>query len=246
MWFYFMIALIMLILGLLIHKAKAYFLISGYNTYSREKQKNVDVEGLGRLMGYYGYANALVFFLAGILDYLGVSLGIAPVSIFFGGTTLFLLVKAQKYDRNMYGEDGRMTKKSKIQVALMAGAGLLIFLFVGIMMYTSSRDTVVSMDAQGMEIHGMYGDVYSWDTMEELKLLDQLPQVTLRTNGSGIGSKLRGNFKMKEYGQVKLFMDIDVPPYIYFSSDGKIVIFNLGEEEKTRAAFREMEGFFKD
>ena len=50
--FYVLFGGIMLILGLLVHKAKLYFLISGYNTYSREKQENVDVESTAKHIGY--------------------------------------------------------------------------------------------------------------------------------------------------------------------------------------------------
>jgi hypothetical protein len=43
--------LLLLVLGYLIRFRKMYFLISGYNTMSAEKKKNVDTAGLGTLMG---------------------------------------------------------------------------------------------------------------------------------------------------------------------------------------------------
>ncbi|MFH5835275.1 DUF3784 domain-containing protein [Proteiniclasticum sp. C24MP] len=238
--FYVIFGGIMLILGLLVHKAKLHFLISGYNTYSREKQENVDVESTAKLIGYYGYANAAVFFAAGGLGYFDVKVGLIPPIVFMMISTMILLWKIQKYDRNVFDEDGQMKKSSKVQLFLV----LLIlggtFLFVGYMMFASSRDTSVLMDEQGIEIEGMYGDAYEWASMEGLALLSELPDIRMRTNGSAIGSKLRGHFRMEEYGSVKLFMDASVSPFIYFEVEGKPVIFNLGDEEKTEEFFQKM------
>lgn len=238
--FYVIFAGTMLILGLLVHKAKLYFLISGYNTYSSEKKENVDIISTAKLIGYYGYTNAAVAFLAGILDYAGVKTGIVFPIAFMMISTIILLWKIQKYDHNMYDENGQMKKSSKTQILLVIIILGGTFLFVGAMMFTSSRDTSVVLNEEGIKIEGMYGSSYAWSSIEELTLMEDLPEITIRTNGSAIGSKLRGNFKMKELGAVKLFMDADVPPYIYFEHGGKIVIFNLGEEQKTEEFYEEM------
>lgn len=238
--FYFIFGGTLLILGLLVHKAKLYFLISGYNTYSSEEKENVDVVSTAKLIGYYGYSNAAVSFLAGILEYAGVKIGIVVPIAFMMITTIILLWKIQKYDHNMYDENGQMKKSSKTQIFLVIIILGGTFLFVGAMMFTSSRDTSVVLNEEGIKIEGMYGSSYTWSSMEELTLMEDLPEITIRTNGSAIGSKLRGNFRMEELGAVKLFMDADVPPYIYFEHEGRIVIFNLGEEEKTEEFYKNM------
>jgi hypothetical protein len=56
-----MIGVFFILIGLAVHVFKWYFLISGYNTMSKEKKANVDTEGLGRLMGIYSYVNGGVF-----------------------------------------------------------------------------------------------------------------------------------------------------------------------------------------
>lgn len=237
---YFLIAATMLIMGLVVHKGKAYFLISGYNTYSREKREKVDVVSIARLMGYYGYSNAFVFFIAGALDYFGMEMSLTPALIFFGVSTMILMVRAQKYDGNMYDEEGMMTKKSRIQMYLIVGILGTTFLFVGYMLYASSRDTSITLDDEGIEIHGMYGDRYLWTEVEEITLHEEIPEITMRTNGSAIGSTLRGQFRMKEFGSVRLFIDADVSPYISFDHNGKMIIFNMGLAEMTREIYEEM------
>ena len=238
--FYLIFGGTMLLLGLLVHKAKLYFLISGYNTYSREKKENVDIISTAKLIGYYGYSNAAVSFLVGILGYAGIKIGIIVPIAFMMITTIILLSRIEKYDRNMYDEDGQMKKSSKAQIFLFIIILGGTFLFVGAMMFSSSRDTSVAINEKGIEIEGMYGASYAWSSMTELTMLEDLPEIIIRTNGSAIGSKLRGNFRMEELGAVKLFMDAEVPPYIYFEHEGRIVIFNLGEEEKTEEFYKKM------
>lgn len=94
MWTQFLIGGVFLFLGVAIHIFKWYFLISGYNTMSKEKKAKVDTHGLGKIMGIYCYFNGSLFILGGILQRLGYqSLGLI-VLIFFGVSTVFLLVKA--------------------------------------------------------------------------------------------------------------------------------------------------------
>jgi hypothetical protein len=66
MWILVTIGVIFIFLGFAVHKLKWYFLISGYNTMSKDKKKNVDTEGLGKLMGIYMYFVGSLFILIGI------------------------------------------------------------------------------------------------------------------------------------------------------------------------------------
>lgn len=52
--FYFLLSAVFVFLGLTVHVFKWYFLIAGYNMMPKEQKANVDVEGLGKLMGFWG------------------------------------------------------------------------------------------------------------------------------------------------------------------------------------------------
>lgn len=119
MWFYFLMGLTLFLMGLAVHRFKWYFLISGYNTMKKEKKANVDVESLGKLMGMYGYLNGAVFFIAGILYGLDVKIGAVPAFGFFLISTVYFLVKAQKYDHNLYDENGKFKKSAKKELIIL-------------------------------------------------------------------------------------------------------------------------------
>jgi hypothetical protein len=112
MWFnlFLIIGVFFVAIGLAVHVCKWYFLIAGYNTMPREKKENVNTEALGRLMGVYSYINGGVFIGMGILYALGLKPGMTPVIVFFGVTTVYMLIKAQKYDGNIFDENGKLRK----------------------------------------------------------------------------------------------------------------------------------------
>ncbi|HEY4623021.1 MAG TPA: DUF3784 domain-containing protein, partial [Solibacillus sp.] len=65
-----LLAALFIFLGFAIQRLKWHFLISGYNTMTKEQKENVDVEGLAKLMGNYLYALAILFIVVGLVDYL--------------------------------------------------------------------------------------------------------------------------------------------------------------------------------
>jgi hypothetical protein len=240
MWFYIATGAFFIAIGLAVHVFKWYFLIAGYNTMSKEKKAKVDTEGLGRLMGIYSYVNGGVFIVVGLLHALGLKPSMTPVIVFFTISTVYLLIKAQKYDGNIYDENGILRKGAWKQFILPVGIVVVTLIFVGILMYLSSQPTRVTFIDEGVQIHGMYGDIYPWDAIEAVELVEELPTIEMRTNGSALGSKLKGHFRTRELGPVKLFVDTQKPPFIYLETDDRVIIFNMNNEDETQEFFREM------
>ena len=107
------IGLFLILMGLAIHVLKLYFLIAGFNTMPKDKKENVDTKGLGRLMGIYSYANGAVFIGTGLLDLQGHNVKIEILIAFTILSTIYLLIKAQKFDGNIYDEKGKIKEEGK-------------------------------------------------------------------------------------------------------------------------------------
>ncbi|MCW3490666.1 DUF3784 domain-containing protein [Dethiobacter alkaliphilus] len=236
MWLYFALAAIFFLIGLAIHVFKWYFLIAGYNTMSKEQQAQVDTEALGRLIGYYSYANGFVLFGTGILYASGADIGIAPSIVFLVISTVYLIIKAQQYNGNTSETGGDLIPGARKQVKAPLAIIVVTLLGVAGLMYFSSQPTSASFLEEGLQIHGMYGQTYAWESIKEVRLIETLPTGLRRTNGSGLGPHLKGNFSSEEFGAKKLFVNRDNPPFI-FLSNGEIVIFNLAEAEETKTAY---------
>lgn len=246
MWIFIIIGLLFIFTGIAIHVFKWYFLISGYNTMSKEKKVKVDTKGLGRLMGIYSYFNGGIFIIMGILHALNLKPALTPAIVLFGISTVYLLIRAQKYDGNIYDENGKLRKGAGKQFILPVGITVATLIFVVFLMFFSSQSTKVTFLEEGLKIHGMYGDVYNWDSIEDIELIEKLPTIQLRTNGSAVGSSLKGHFKTKELGSVKLFVNAKIPPFIMFSTDNRVIIFNMENDDETREIFKEIANQIKD
>lgn len=136
----------------------------------------------------------------GLLNALGLKLVITPVIVFFCISTVYLLIKAQKYDGNIYDENGELRKGAWKQIALPVGIIIVTLIFVGILMYFSTQQTKVTFTDDGVQIHGMYGEIYAWDSIKTVKLIEELPIIERKTNGSALGSNLKGYFSTKGMG----------------------------------------------
>jgi uncharacterized membrane protein len=229
-----------ILIGTLIYFFKCYFLISGYNTMSKEKKEKVNVKALGKLMGYYCFANGLVFILAGILYALNIEKSIALCGIFFAISTIYLLIKAQTYDGNIFDENGKIRKGTGKQLAIPAAIIGVVLVAVATLTFFSMQATRVTFLDEGLQIQGMYGEVYKWESIENVVLLDKLPYIQMRTNGSAIGTHLKGYFLTNEIGDVKLFVNTKVTSFIKFKTNGENIIFNLENAEKTKEVYNEI------
>ncbi len=239
MWFLIMGAFFIAI-GLAVHILKWHFLIAGYNTMPKEKKANVDTKGLGRIMGIYSYVNGSVFIVVGILQSLGLKPALTPVIVFFSISTVYLLIKAQKYDGNIFDENGKLRKGAWKELTLPFSILIVTLILVAVLMLFSSQSTKVTLLEEGIQIHGMYGDIYMWESIDTVKLIEELPTIEMRTNGSALGSNLKGHFRTSELGSVKLFVNIQSPPFIYIETDSRVIIFNMKNEDETKEVYNKM------
>lgn len=228
-------------LGFAVHKLKWHFLISGYNTMTKEQKKNVDVKNLSRLVGYYSYFLAFLFLVLGILSWQDQTEYFTPIIILLILSSVYIVIKSQKYNGNLVDEHGKLRKGAGKQLKIPLIISAVAFVGAGIMIYFSMQPTKVEVKEDALEISGMYGDTYVWEEIEQLSLMEELPKISIRTNGSAIGSHLKGHFKFKNGEKAKLFIDKSSPPFISFVSNGQHVIFNLKTAYKTVEMYEQME-----
>ncbi|NLK00223.1 MAG: DUF3784 domain-containing protein, partial [Clostridia bacterium] len=229
---------IILLLGFMVKYRRAYWLISGYNTMSKGKQKNVDVVGLSKFVGNLCFLIALIFLAATIFFTLNKEV--------LGGLALFLtaplsiyaVIKAQSYDGNTKNPDGTMKARSKWMVFVLSGILILVFVGAGVFMYYGAQPSQFIVTDEYLEIKGLYGERIPFKDISDLTLLGSLPKITFKNNGSSLGSVKKGNFKMEGVGNVKLFVDTSKPPFIAIDKNGQSIFLNCEGEEETKELFQ--------
>ena len=153
--------------------------------------------------------------------------------MFFSISTIYILIKAQKYDGNIYDEKGKLREGAWKQLALPVVVIVVTIIFVAVLMFFSSQSTKVTFLEQGIEIHGMYGQLYAWEIIDRVELREELPAIEMRTNGSAVGSKLKGYFRTRELGG-QVVCRYGKPPFIYLKTDEGIIIFNMDKADQTK------------
>jgi cadmium resistance protein CadD (predicted permease) len=235
-------AILLALLGYFIKYRQVYWLISGYNTMTKEKKKNVDIENLARFSGN------IVFLFAGIL--LAAALFLLRGQMWAAGAMFFLfiplsiytVIKAQSYDGNTRNPDGTMKKKAKVTVVLVVGLLVLTTAGAGVLLYYSSQPAEYSLETGTLKISGFYGEEIEFSKIDSITLKEQMPRIKHKSNGSALGQIKKGYFTLEDLGRAKLFLNSSEPPFIFLEAKSGLRILNTGapaETEKLYADLRE-------
>ena len=224
-------------IGYLVRFRKAYWMISGYNTMPAAKKQKVDVEGLGKLMGNMCFALATLFFIGILL----INLKQPVAGLVFLGVTIpviiYTLIAAQKFDGNTRRESGEMKTSAKITIGGLVLFLLFILGFVGFMVYQGVQPTSITFENDVLTIAGSYGQTIPRAEIKQVGLIEVLPEIQRRTNGSAVGDHLRGHFQLKDIGPAMLFLDRSQALFIRIETGSLTIYFNLATAEQTRQLF---------
>lgn len=208
--------------------------MSGYNTMSAEKKKNVDIESVANIMqkgliitGATTTISSIALFWLKLPTLATIAL-IAP--LLFG--VLILIILTQKYDLN---------KKSKFKKSFPIIFISLIIIIVASFIWNWLLPTKVNMSDSAIEFTGQYGVTVQYSQIDKVELLGTIPAIKMRTNGLGLGNILKGHFLLNEFGKCRLFVKLPNPPYLYIGTkNGATIIFNSEDSTYTDQIYRNL------
>ncbi len=119
---------------------------------------------------------------------------------------------------------------------------LATFIGTGVLMQSGGREPEVTVSAGALRIDGMYGESIDLAQVDAIELHDELPTITLRTNGYAMGDDLKGWFATEELGKVKLFVHADVAPFVYLHTPEYWVIYGSDDPAQTQALYEQLTG----
>lgn len=228
------------LIGIAIKYFKAYWLISGYNTMSKSKKKNVDIKSLGNFVGNIAIVIGGIIVLASALMSARQGLAAGVVFSLLVPVSIYTVIKSQAYDGNTKNPDGTTKTRTKLFVGAFVGFLILIMVGVSSLIYLSSKPAQYSVQGDTLIISGLYGEKIRLSEIEEIVLKDRLPEIQFKSNGSALGAIKKGNFSLKEIGQAKLFLDSDQPPFIFMDVGSGLRIMNTAEPEKTKELYEKL------
>jgi hypothetical protein len=81
-----------------------------------------------------------------------------------------------------------------------------------ILILSGSRDTEVTTTDADFRIKGLYGLTIKYSDIIELDTISELPGIRTRTNGYALGESYKGNFRLRNGENAKLFIKLGYPP----------------------------------
>lgn len=226
-----LVAFVLVFIGWGVHKKKWYFLISGYNMMSKEEKQKVDVENLAKSLAKMAYIMAMLIILLGIFNYYELSTLSIVTTISFIVVPITFIIRSNKYMKN-----ARSPRTKKITIIITT----ITLAFVTVVLVLSLKQTIFTVENESLTISGMYGDTIAFVEMTNVQLLEEMPKIELRTNGSAIGTKLKGHFKFEGGEKAKLFLDKSKPPFIKIETKDTIYYLNDVESKKTEALYKQL------
>jgi hypothetical protein len=117
---------------------------------------------------------------------------------------------------------------------------LTIFIFIGLLILSGLRETKVITTKSDIRIKGMYGLTINYLDIIQLDTISKLPGIRLRTNGFAFAKNLKGNFRLQDQENAKLFLKAGTPPYILLRTNDLNIYLNTKNPKKTRNLFKTM------
>lgn len=133
-----------------------------------------------------------------------------------------------------------LLRKKNGPVSMILTAVLLLILFVLIMVIIGNEPKAV-VDSERLKINSLFYNVTKpLSEITDIRLSDEAPNDTRRTNGIGIGSVKRGWFKVEGMGKGRMYIHSDVKPYIYITTRDSFIIINWKDSKHTQEFYDEL------
>jgi hypothetical protein len=119
--------------------------------------------------------------------------------------------------------------------------GVAALLLVASTMYSGFQPPAVVLTGTAFEVsNGLYHNTIAYSSMKSATLEETIPAIGLKTSGFAAGSALRGSFDVDRWGNGRLYINRDKPPFVVIRTDGGFVVVNFKDSERTRALYADL------
>lgn len=231
-------------------------IINPYGGLPPERKALVDIEGLKRASFIILAVTGVLLIVTAILSVLKV---IDEIMSAYAMTVLVLvmivpiIIAMKKYNGLGRDRSGKGLGNNRVSLfrlnlfRLSGGTGSKLFwvlmgltvVFVVTIFALSSHPQNITMGEKTVKISGMYGCEIPIADIVSVELLDEMPPISMRTNGSDTGSRLKGHFLLKNGEKCMIFIRRQAP-YIELRSTGNLFYFNADSKEETDHLYQEI------
>ena len=120
--------------------------------------------------------------------------------------------------------------------------GIVAVVFVAVLLVLGISSPKISITNDQIKISGeLYSEKIKIEDVKEIKLLNQIPRILIRTNGFDLGEIKKGYFNLEYIGRAKLFLQSEQAPFILIEKNNEEKIFlNYNDRNKTESWYQKL------
>ena len=216
-------------------------LINPYGSLPPERKELVDIEGLKK-------ACAIILGITGFLLVVMATMHLLKViDEDVCGVTLMVLVFAMMVPltiamkrHNAFGRDqSRKMAKSGKAAKIAWSFSWVVMVIAAVVLALSFRPTRIKVGEGTVKISGMYGREIPVSDIVSVDLLDEMPPIRQRINGSDQGNRLKGHFLLKNGEKCLVFVRRQAP-YIEMRTVDNLYYLNMDGKKETDQLYQEI------
>jgi hypothetical protein len=210
-----------------------------------------DIPAYNRANGWMWTIYTIGMILTGIVSLFNILISVVLlVVICVPGIFVLMIVYNRIYNKYKNTSatnkmDRSTIKTPKAVVAVIIGIVGMIFVLVGIMYFQGSKEPIIKVRDNNIEIKAMYGENIEFSEINNISLIEKSMDdigIGTRTNGyGGFDGTLKGNFDSDISGKTLLFVQANSSPTIKIDRKNKKDIYiSFRNSEKTKQLYQEL------
>jgi hypothetical protein len=153
----------------------------------------------------------------------------------------YALTKAKKLSADASDDDRVLKKRTRTMVISVAAVLLIVSAGAGLMIFQGMQTVTYSVLNDKIIVKGIYGETIYYKDIVSKSIINKIPDIISRTNGSVIGNKFKGYFAVEKYGDVKLLADAGSPAFLLIKTNKQTTILSADNRAKLQEIFYMME-----
>jgi hypothetical protein len=208
--------------GFIVTRNNAKYILSGYNTMSEAKRALFDIEGYLKFFKRFHIILGISLFLGTVLislinnNWASMFMTLYPLVAY-----MYMIIAGNKYNAD---------KGQKLTSYVVGGAALLVAAFVVISQFSDYETSELVLKDNVLEIKGSFGVRLSKEEILDQKLINELPEISYKSNGFAAGDYAKGSFKLKNRGEAKLYVNKKVSPIVLLNTSKGDIYYNSDKE----------------
>ncbi len=115
-----------------------------------------------------------------------------------------------------------------------------------LLILSGTRQTEVKITDTDFSIKGLYGLTIKFSDITRLDTIFTFPGIKLRINGYAFAGTYKGNFRLKDQRNAKLFIKKGYPPYIFIKTERQNIYLNFKNPASTIDLFEKIDSDYLD